>query len=90
MTKPIDLGFSEPTRRAIVATGYTNPTPIQREGTPVVIEPKDLIGTGRSAPVAVPLPDRTTRKSTKLRKPGPDKPTDGLMRFLKAGNPVAA
>lgn len=54
------LGLNESLLRAITETGYTNPTPIQAESIPVILEGRDLIGiaqtgTGKTAAFTLPL-----------------------------------
>jgi len=54
------LGLSEPVLRALADCGYEEPTPIQREAIPVVMDGDDLIacaqtGTGKTAAFALPL-----------------------------------
>lgn len=49
-----DLGLAEPILRAIADTGYTNPTPIQAQAIPLVLNGGDLLagaqtGTGKTA-----------------------------------------
>ncbi len=54
------LGLNESLLRAITETGYTEPTPIQAESIPVILEGRDLIGiaqtgTGKTAAFTLPL-----------------------------------
>src|SRR5437868_8168817 len=54
------LGLIEPIMKALKTEGYTNPTPIQEQGIPVVLEGKDLLGcaqtgTGKTAAFAIPI-----------------------------------
>ena len=63
------LGLSKPVLKGIRAMGYTEPTPIQARGIPVMMEGRDLIGsaqtgTGKTAAFALPI-------LTKLGKPAP-------------------
>ena len=56
------LGLSEPVLRALADCGYEEPTPIQLEAIPIVMEGDDLIacaqtGTGKTAAFALPLVD---------------------------------
>src|SRR5688572_4203305 len=58
-----DLRLSEPILRALVAEGYTVPTPIQAQAIPHVLAGKDLLGvaqtgTGKTAAFALPILDR--------------------------------
>src|SRR3954469_8917227 len=54
------LGLIEPLMKALKTEGYTNPTPIQHQAIPVVLEGKDLLGcaqtgTGKTAAFAIPI-----------------------------------
>jgi ATP-dependent RNA helicase RhlE len=54
------LGLIEPILKALKTEGYTNPTPIQEQAIPVVLEGRDLLGcaqtgTGKTAAFAIPL-----------------------------------
>jgi ATP-dependent RNA helicase RhlE len=54
------LGLIEPIRKALQKEGYTNPTPIQEQSIPVVLEGRDLLGcaqtgTGKTAAFAIPI-----------------------------------
>ena len=54
------LGLSEPILRAIAEAGYSEPTPIQKQAIPVVLEGRDLLagaqtGTGKTAGFTLPL-----------------------------------
>ena len=55
-----DLGLSEPLLRAIGEKGYTDPTPIQQQAIPPVLEGRDLqgcaqTGTGKTAAFTLPI-----------------------------------
>jgi ATP-dependent RNA helicase RhlE len=55
-----DLGIIEPILRAIEAKGYSNPTPVQEQSIPILLEGKDLLGcaqtgTGKTAAFAIPI-----------------------------------
>lgn len=55
-----DLGLAEPILRAIAATGYTHPTPIQAQAIPKVLNGSDLLagaqtGTGKTAGFTLPM-----------------------------------
>src|ERR1051325_1542591 len=55
-----DLKLIEPLLRAIRAEGYSNPTPIQEQAIPHVLEGRDLLGvaqtgTGKTAAFALPI-----------------------------------
>ncbi|MES2493808.1 MAG: DEAD/DEAH box helicase [Pseudomonadota bacterium] len=54
-----DLGLAEPILRALEAKGYTDPTPIQRQAIPALLEGRDLLGiaqtgTGKTAAFSLP------------------------------------
>lgn len=54
------LGLSEPILRAVAETGYSEPTPIQAQAVPVILEGKDVLaaaqtGTGKTAGFTLPM-----------------------------------
>ncbi len=54
-----DLGLAEPILRALDAKGYADPTPIQRQAIPALLEGRDLLGiaqtgTGKTAAFSLP------------------------------------
>ncbi|MBI0474179.1 DEAD/DEAH box helicase [Sphingomonas sp. MA1305] len=54
-----DLGLAEPLVRALEAKGYSEPTPIQRDSIPTLLEGRDLLGiaqtgTGKTAAFVLP------------------------------------
>ena len=54
-----DLGLAEPILRALEAKGYNDPTPIQRQAIPALLEGRDLLGiaqtgTGKTAAFSLP------------------------------------
>jgi ATP-dependent RNA helicase RhlE len=58
-----DLGIIEPLCRALAAAGYEEPTPIQTQAIPELLEGHDLLGiaqtgTGKTAAFAVPIMQR--------------------------------
>ncbi|MFO7705238.1 MAG: DEAD/DEAH box helicase, partial [Halopseudomonas sp.] len=73
------LGLSDVLVRAVAATGYTSPTPVQAQAIPAVLEGRDLMvaaqtGTGKTAGFALPIieklfpaghPDSTHRRVPK-------------------------
>jgi ATP-dependent RNA helicase DeaD len=57
-----DLGISEEILRAVEEMGYTQPSPIQQQAIPFVLQGRDLIGqaqtgTGKTAAFAIPIID---------------------------------
>tara|TARA_R110000868_G_scaffold10904_5_gene52866 strand:+ start:20228 stop:21790 length:1563 start_codon:yes stop_codon:yes gene_type:complete len=57
------LGLSDALVRAVAATGYTKPTPVQAQAIPAVLEGRDLMvaaqtGTGKTAGFALPILER--------------------------------
>lgn len=63
MTYFKDLGLAEPVLRAVEATGYTTPTPIQRDVIPAMNAHSDVIGiaqtgTGKTASFLLPILNR--------------------------------
>src|SRR5690606_25068431 len=67
-----ELGLSEPILRAVIESGYSNPTPIQKQAIPAVLKGGDLLagaqtGTGKTAGFTLPI---LQRLSTLPGKPG--------------------
>ncbi|MDA7817957.1 DEAD/DEAH box helicase [Sulfurimonas sp.] len=66
-----ELGLSEPILKAIKEQGYTEPTPIQAQSIPVILNRKDILagaqtGTGKTAGFTLPVLELLTRaKPTK-------------------------
>src|SRR5690606_31449997 len=65
-----ELGLSEPILRAVIESGYTNPTPIQRQAIPAVLAGGDLLagaqtGTGKTAGFTLPILHRLSDKRVK-------------------------
>ena len=55
-----NLQLTEPLLRALSNEGYTNPTPVQEQSIPVILQKRDLLGcaqtgTGKTAAFAIPL-----------------------------------
>ncbi|PHS53328.1 MAG: DEAD/DEAH box helicase [Lutibacter sp.] len=55
-----DLGIIKPILKAIQEEGYTNPTPIQEQSIPILLDRKDLLGcaqtgTGKTAAFTIPI-----------------------------------
>ena len=72
MTAFTDLGLCKPILSALLAEGYTNPTPIQAQAIPLVLEGRDILGiaqtgTGKTAAFALPILQRLAED----RKPAP-------------------
>src|SRR5437764_8662190 len=58
-----EFGLAQPVLRAVVAEGYTDPTPIQAQAIPHVLAGRDLLGlaqtgTGKTAAFALPILQR--------------------------------
>lgn len=67
-----ELPLNEKTKRALRDAGYTNPTPIQEQAIPVVLEGKDFIGqsktgTGKTASYSLPMIERVDASSKKVQ-----------------------
>ncbi len=65
MTYFADFGLAEPLSRALADKGYTEPTPIQVQAIPPVMEGRDICGiaqtgTGKTAAFALPMLHRLT------------------------------
>ena len=61
-----DLGLNESLLSAVSSQGYTQPTPIQAQAIPAVIEGRDLLaaaqtGTGKTAAFTLPILERLSR-----------------------------
>ncbi|NBB14983.1 DEAD/DEAH box helicase [Caulobacter sp. SLTY] len=72
MTAFTDLGLCKPILSALLAEGYTTPTPIQAQAIPLVLEGRDILGiaqtgTGKTAAFALPILQRLAED----RKPAP-------------------
>ncbi|MCD4676697.1 MAG: DEAD/DEAH box helicase, partial [Desulfobacula sp.] len=68
------LGLRTDLLRAVDAQGYTSPTPIQAQAIPVVFDGRDLLagartGTGKTAAFALPILQRLSNTSQKVRRP---------------------
>jgi ATP-dependent RNA helicase RhlE len=67
------LGLRDPILRAVVAEGYTTPTPIQLQAIPHVMQGRDLLGcaqtgTGKTAAFALPLLHRMSAPGATHRR----------------------
>jgi ATP-dependent RNA helicase DeaD len=67
-------GLSEALVAAVTALGYEEPTPIQRESIPHLLEGRDLLaqaetGTGKTAAFALPMLHRLASGATRDRRP---------------------
>ncbi len=74
MTTFADLGLSPPLIESLTALGYEEPTPIQREAIPPLLEGRDLLGqaatgTGKTAAFAVPLLQRFADRAVQPSRP---------------------
>jgi ATP-dependent RNA helicase DeaD len=68
------LGLSDALVSAVSALGYEEPTPIQREAIPVLLDGKDVLGmagtgTGKTAAFALPMIELLSRKGAKSLAP---------------------
>ncbi|WP_092981994.1 DEAD/DEAH box helicase [Robiginitalea myxolifaciens] len=70
------LALSEPILRALKHEGYTNPTPIQSQAIPELLQGKDILasaqtGTGKTAAFVIPILEKisTTRPAKKGYRP---------------------
>lgn len=68
-----DLGIADNILRAVDDQGYENPTPIQQQAIPVILEGRDLIGcaqtgTGKTAAFAIPIIDNLHHISRSSKK----------------------
>jgi ATP-dependent RNA helicase RhlE len=68
-----DLGLSADLLRALTARGYTQPTPIQAQAIPVVLEGRDVLaaaqtGTGKTAGFTLPMLQRLSQAPKTSRK----------------------
>ena len=84
MTKPInneiqlfsDLELLPAILKAVVAEGYTKPTPIQAQSIPIILKGKDLLGiaqtgTGKTAAFSLPLLQNLVKSQWKLTVKAP-------------------
>ena len=69
-----ELGLSAKVQQAIVASGYTTPTPIQAEAIPVAMAGRDVLGiaqtgTGKTASFTLPMISRLETGRARARMP---------------------
>lgn len=67
-----NLNLTQPLLKAIDNQGYTNPTPIQKQAIPLVLEGRDLLGvaqtgTGKTAAFGIPLLQRLEEMNSSKR-----------------------
>jgi ATP-dependent RNA helicase RhlE len=67
------LGLSQPLLKSIKETGYTKPTPIQKQAIPLIIQKKDMLaaaqtGTGKTAGFTLPLLERLAQSKPQMHK----------------------
>jgi len=84
-----ELGLAEPILHALETKGYTEPTPIQRQAIPALLEGRDLLGiaqtgTGKTAAFALPSLHRLAAN------PMPRKPASCRMLVLSPTRELAA
>ncbi|MBA3055705.1 MAG: DEAD/DEAH box helicase [Sphingomonadales bacterium] len=89
MTYFSDLGLAEPIVRALNSKGYTDPTPIQRQAIPALLEGRDLLGiaqtgTGKTAAFSLPSLHRLAGN------PKPHQPASCRMLILSPTRELAA
>jgi len=68
-----NLGLSMPLLRSVKEQGYTEPTPIQRQAIPPIIEGRDVLaaaqtGTGKTAGFTLPLLERLSHHNPTMKK----------------------
>jgi len=84
-----ELGLAEPILRALGTKGYADPTPIQRQAIPALLEGRDLLGiaqtgTGKTAAFSLPSLHRL------MNNPQPCKPASCRMLVLSPTRELAA
>ena len=80
-----ELGLAQPLLKALAASGYDTPTPIQMQAIPPLLEGRDLCGiaqtgTGKTAAFALPTLHRLSLQ--------PKSPTRGSARPLPVSEPI--
>ena len=76
MTSFADLGLSETTLQALSDVGYTEPSPIQEQTIPALLEGRDIIGqaqtgSGKTASFAIPMIQHCLNQSSLRPGDGP-------------------
>ncbi len=89
MTYFSELGLAEPILRALGAKGYADPTPIQRQAIPALLQGRDILGiaqtgTGKTAAFSLPSLHRLAAN------PQPRKPAGCRMLVLSPTRELAA
>ena len=74
MTTFRDLGLIQPILKALADKNYTNPTPIQEQAIPLILQNKDILGcaqtgTGKTAAFAIPIIQIIEKKETHKSRP---------------------
>lgn len=74
MTRFADLGLSEPALLAVERLGYTEPTPVQEQAIPVILDGRDIIaaastGTGKTAAFLLPAISSLSKTDRGRRPP---------------------
>ena len=69
-----ELGLSEKVLRAVEASGYTQPTPIQEQAIPLALQGRDILGiaqtgTGKTAAFTLPMLSRLEQGRARARVP---------------------
>ncbi|MBI2763755.1 MAG: DEAD/DEAH box helicase [Chloroflexi bacterium] len=70
------LGLSPELLRAVADQGYTQPTPVQAQAIPLVLEGRDVLagaqtGTGKTAAFVLPILQRLNATAQSITEPGP-------------------
>ena len=73
MTQFTDLQLSAPILKALSGEGYTEPTPIQAQSIPVLLQGRDLLGiaqtgTGKTAAFALPILERLSKETERAAR----------------------
>ena len=69
MTQFSDLRLAEPLHKALAAKGYTNPTPIQAQAIPPLLDGRDLCGIAQTGTGKTAAFGAAARCSTWARNP---------------------